>query len=147
MFRQHVNTPRYAKDAATKQYVDDIFAEVKPGASSSVFDYRCDSQSTGASDPGAGKYRYSSTPQNSAETLYMDWLTTDGFDVVALFTTMKFGDTFIIQDKDLSLNYQKWKLLGPAIIMPDWFQVPVMRNLVITKWCPSLLHMKDNRVK
>jgi hypothetical protein len=125
MFRQHVNTPRYAKDAATKQYVDDIFNQVKPGASSSVFDYRCDAQSTGASDPGAGKYRYSSMPQNSAETLYMDWLTTDGFDVVALFTTMKFGDTFIIQDKDLSLNYQKWKLLGPAQIMPDWFQVPV----------------------
>jgi hypothetical protein len=125
MFRQHVNTPRYAKDAATKQYVDDVFDQVKPGASSSVFDYRCDATSTGPSDPGAGKYRYSASPQSAAETLYMDWLTQDGFDVVALFTTMKFGDEFIIQDKDLSVNYQKWKLLGPAQIMPDWFQIPV----------------------
>jgi len=125
VFRQHVNTPRYAKDAATKQYVDDVFDQVKPGASSSVFDYRCDATNTSPNDPGAGKYKYSATPQNSAETLYMDWLTQDGFDVVALFTTMKFGDEFIIQDKDLSVNYQKWKLLGPAQIMPDWFQIPV----------------------
>ena len=125
MFKQHVNTPRYAKDAATKLYVDTAIASVQPGASSSVFNYRVDAQSTGPSDPGAGRYRYSATPQNAAETLYMDWLTTDGFDVVALFTSMKFGDEFIIQDKDLSLNYQRWKLLGPAQIMPDWFQVPV----------------------
>jgi len=125
VFKQHVNTPRYAKDAATKQYVDTAFANVQPGASSSVFDYRCDATNTSPNDPGAGKYKYSATPQNAAETLYMDWLTQDGFDVVALFTSMKFGDEFIIQDKDMSLNYQRWKLLGPAQIMPDWFQIPV----------------------
>jgi len=125
MFKQHVNTPRYAKDAATKQYVDIALSRIQPGASSSVFDYRVDTQSTSANDPGAGKYKYSTVTQNEATTLYMDWITQDGFDVVALFTTMKFGDSFIIQDKDLSVNYQKWRLLGPATIMPDWFQVPV----------------------
>jgi hypothetical protein len=126
MFKQHVNTPRYSKDAATKSYVDTVFSRVKAGASSSVFDYRVDATTTSAGDPGGGKFRYSDAGQKSyVNYLYMDWTTQDGFDVVALFTAMKFNDTFIIQDKDMSLQYQKWRLLGPAVNMPDYFVVEV----------------------
>jgi hypothetical protein len=51
-----------------------------PGASSSVFFYRVDLTSTGASDPGSGKLRYNHATQNLATTLYIDWLTEDNFD-------------------------------------------------------------------
>jgi hypothetical protein len=125
MFKQHVNTPRYAKDAATKLYVDQTFEKVKAGASSSVFDYRVDGTTTAAGDPGAGKFRYSDASQTGSNYLFMDWITQDGFDVVALFQAMTPLTEFLIQDKDFSINNQKWRMLGPAVMMPDWFQIEV----------------------
>jgi hypothetical protein len=96
-----------------------------PGASSSVFFYRIDALSTGASDPGTGKLRYNAAVQADATAFYVDWLTADGFDAHLYFDLVAIGSRLVIQDKDLAVNYQTWEITGPAVNGPDWFAVPV----------------------
>jgi len=96
-----------------------------PGASSSVFFYRIDAMSIGASDPGTGKLRYNATTQADATAFYVDWLTADGFDAHLYFDLVSVGSRLVIQDKDLAVNYQVWEITGPAVNGPDWFAVPV----------------------
>ena len=95
------------------------------GASTSRFFYRVDLSSTGASDPGTGDFGYNNVVQASATALYFDNLTQEGFDSTLMFTLSQFNDEIVIQDKNLSVNHQVWRMTGPGQQMPDWFQVPV----------------------
>lgn len=95
------------------------------GLSTSVFPYRADLTSTGASDPGKGKVRWNNATQASATFLYFDWLTSGGFDVTGLMALLDAPDVIILQDTDLALNHQTWELTGPVVMNPDWFAVPV----------------------
>ncbi|HWP71217.1 MAG TPA: hypothetical protein VNM36_08955 [Gemmatimonadaceae bacterium] len=95
-----------------------------PGGSSSVFFYRVDAQSTAANDPGAGKIRYNTVVQVDATSLYVDWLTAEGFDAHVLFSLLPVT-RLLIQDKDLAVHYQVFDITGPVIEYPDWFEVPV----------------------
>lgn len=96
-----------------------------PGASTSVFAYRADGNSTAPNDPGAGKIRWNTVLQANATSLYFDILTSDGFDTTLLFKQMNPPEKFIIQDADLSQHYQVWQLAAPVIMYVDWFEVPV----------------------
>jgi hypothetical protein len=42
-----------------------------------------------------------------------------------MFQVATFDDQFILQDKDISASHQVWRLTGPGIAYPDWFEVPV----------------------
>lgn len=95
----------------------------EPGASSSVFYYKADAHSTAANDPGAGKLKWNNATQSASTELYFDWLDADGFDVTVLWSMMNAPAQFIIQDKDLAINYQVWELTAPVDMMPDWFRV------------------------
>ena len=92
--------------------------------SSSVFYYKAVTNSQGASDPGTGKMKWNNSNQQASTELYFDWITDGGFDIHVFLQDSKIGDTFIIQDADFALNWQKWKLIA-ATNMPDWFQVDV----------------------
>lgn len=105
----------------------------------SVFQYKADASSQTMSDPGTGKVRWNANPQINSSRIAFDWITTDGFDPVLLFQSIEVGDTFTIQDADLSINNQVWKKLGPATNMPDWFYVDV--QLVSSAGNPQ---MKNN---
>jgi hypothetical protein len=95
------------------------------GASSSRFFYRKDN-STAAGDPGAGRYRYNNTLQNSSTTiLYISNLTQDNFDVSLMFTIATFSNEFVIQDRNVATDYQDWMQTGPAVSHGTWFEVPV----------------------
>lgn len=96
------------------------------GLSSSVFFYRLTtSGGTGINDPGAGKYKYTTTNQHLTTTMVFDWLTDDGFDAHVLFQL--FGPTtrFLIQDKALAVAFQLWEITSPATNLADFFTVPV----------------------
>lgn len=97
----------------------------EPGASTSVFEYLVDASNQSANDPGPGKIKYNNAVQSSATELYFDWLTNNDFDVTVLFKMMSPPSRFVIQDKDLAVNHQVWELAAPAVMMPDWFLVPV----------------------
>lgn len=96
-----------------------------PGGSSSVFFYKVDANATAPNDPGAGKLRYNHTTQTLATTLYVDWLTEDGFDAHQFFLRTAATTHVVIQDADLAVTYQEFEVTGPAINHPDWFEVPV----------------------
>jgi hypothetical protein len=95
------------------------------GASTSRFFYRFDANSTSPNDPGAGKFRYNNANPALVTALYMDAQTQDGFDPTVMFQVATFDDQFILQDKDISASHQVWRLTGPGIPYPDWFEVPV----------------------
>jgi hypothetical protein len=95
------------------------------GASTSRFFYRFDANSTSPNDPGAGKFRYNNANPALVTALYMDAQTQDGFDPTVMFQVATFDDQFILQDKDISASHQVWRLTGPGIAYPDWFEVPV----------------------
>jgi hypothetical protein len=95
------------------------------GASSSIFRYKADGTSTNMSDPGTGKIRWNHADQTQATMLCVDRLTADGFDSMLYFQVTQLHDRFIIQDEDLSLNYQVWEKTGDAVPLSDYFLVPV----------------------
>lgn len=94
------------------------------GASTSRFFYRFDSQ-TGLSDPGTSRLRYNNSVQVNATLMFVDNITAEGFDASEMFKLATFNDEFVIQDKNVAANAQRWRMTAPAIPMPDWFQVPV----------------------
>jgi hypothetical protein len=96
-----------------------------PGASASIFSYSVDTTNNALSDPGTGKFKYDNPTQSLSTNLIIDWITQDGFDVVNIFMAMTPPDEFMIQARDLTTNYQIWRLVGPAVNMPDWFYAPV----------------------
>lgn len=123
----NVDTPKLARDAANKEYVDRLIADLRAtsGVAVQIFDYRFDATTISASDPGAGKYRYNSSIQPEATEIYLDRLTQTDFDVTILLKIISVGNRIIIQNKNLALDYQMFNLTGPGVEMPDWFLVPV----------------------
>jgi hypothetical protein len=106
--------------------------------STSVFPFRADANSFTANDPGSGKLKWNNSNQVAATSLYVDVLTSDGFDVTTLFTMMNPPSEFILQSKNLSQNSQTWRMTAPVILYPDWFEVPVA--LVSTGAQPTFSH-------
>jgi len=123
--RNKVRTPTFGSDAVTKNYVDNRISALKLASSPVALFYRVDVSSVSASDPGTGKFRYNNVNQTAATFLYMDNITQEGFDATLFLVVNDFKEEFIIHDKNFAINRQRWKITGPAVIMPDWFQVPV----------------------
>jgi hypothetical protein len=96
-----------------------------PGNSSSVFPYQIDLSGTAAADPGSGKLRFNATPQNTATTMYLSWLTTQGFDAHVLFQAMGVPKNIVLQDTAVASNNQKWTVSGAAVNHTNWFEIPV----------------------
>jgi hypothetical protein len=88
------------------------------------FFFQADMNSQQASDPGTALIRWNNTTPAGTTFLYFDRLDKDGFDVTTLFPLVPIA-RLIIQMKNLALNQQIWKVTGPIVPMPDWFQIPV----------------------
>jgi hypothetical protein len=96
-----------------------------PTAVPYVFYYRADTASTALNDPGAGRLRWNAANQQLATILIVDQLTARDFDAVLFYETVGTQDEIVIQDQDVSQNFQRFQVTGPIVKMPDWFQVPV----------------------
>jgi hypothetical protein len=101
------------------------WVELPVSQASMSFNYKFDGQTVNPSDPGSGKLRYSSVVLADITELYVDRLTSDGLDTTTMFTTMKFSDEIVIQEKDFALRNQVFRLTGAGEVMPDWFKIPV----------------------
>jgi hypothetical protein len=105
------------------------------GASSSMFMYRFDGN-TAQSDPGAGRYRQNQMSPSTVTKMYIDRLTQDGLDPTTMFKIAQFDDEFIVQKRGLAASYQRWRILGPAVMLGgDYFELPVAH--VSNTWSPS----------
>lgn len=116
-------------DPETKKVFEALILAIRQQLSpnmSGVFNYKANTNSQQATDPGAGKVRWNTVNQQAATELYFDWITDDGFDPVLYFKLIVAPQKFALQDKNLHSNYQIWTIAAPVIEMPDWFIVPVM---------------------
>lgn len=116
----------YEAEPDTNAFSDEDKAKLNAVAqSASVFFYRADTSNIAQNDPGAGKIKWNHATQDQATALYVDWLTTDGFDSHLFFKLTPPPSLIVISDKDLAVFYQVWQMSGPVIEYADWFEVPV----------------------
>src|SRR5579859_75757 len=95
------------------------------GESASVWLYKADTSST-AGNPAAGSMQWNNATQTSATALFLNVLTTDGFDVTTFLSTIQSGQPIIVQDQNVSANFQKFTVSG-AVTGPSAgvFTIPV----------------------
>lgn len=68
------------------------------------------SNTTTASDPGAGRIRWNNATQASATQIYIDTTTDDGIDLTNYVRGIPAGATLYVQDKDDAGKYQRWTI-------------------------------------
>lgn len=100
-------------------------ADGQDGSSSSYFFYRTKTTIT-SGDPLSNHIRWDDvTPQISATELGISTITGDSVDVTIFLQLLQVGDTIVIQDKNVSANFQTWEVSGAITDNTTWFSVPV----------------------
>ena len=81
-------------------------------AGGSVFampmDYKAVTNDQGATDPGAGKFKWNNATQNAATEIYLSSETNGGLDTAAYINLVPVGATLWLQDKNDASVYQRW---------------------------------------
>jgi hypothetical protein len=108
-----------------QRVIDTRNAPAPPAPFAVILTYRADAESTAQNDPGTGIIRWNADALEDVTALYFDRLTADnGNDVTAMWQ-MTNPARLIIQEADLAPNQQFWIVTAPAVMVPDWFIVPV----------------------
>ena len=82
------------------------------GQSSSYFDYQADNGAT----PSTGHISWSNFTQQILSTyIRVNHINQDGVDIDIFLNLVQQGNTLIIQDKNVSANFQKWLVSGTPI--------------------------------
>jgi hypothetical protein len=85
----------------------------QPGTSTSFFSYLASTASqTGY--PGLGNIIWNNTTQISATAINVAHLTNESVDIDIILATLYVGQLLVIQDADVSGNYQKWFISGTS---------------------------------
>jgi len=83
------------------------------GESTSI--YRYYASTTVGGYPGNGFLSWNNVSQSASSSVRVSHLTSDGLDIDVYLSLLDLGQTFIIQDANLSSNYQKWLISGSPI--------------------------------
>lgn len=94
------------------------------GSSSSYFFYRTKTTIT-SGDPLATHVRWNQTAQTTSTELGISVETDDNVDITIFLKLLQVGDTIIIQDKDVSANFQTWEVSASITDNTTWISVPV----------------------
>jgi hypothetical protein len=86
----------------------------KNGLSSSFFRYNAHTNSYGP-PIGTGNIEWNNATQTSATEIYTSHITQDNNDVEVILGGITIGSTLIIQDRNVSENYQKWTITSVAV--------------------------------
>lgn len=98
-----------------------------PPPYTAILNYRADTTSTAAADPGTGLLRWNSDTVETVTELYVDRLAADSVintDVSAAWL-MANPTQLLIHQSDLAMNNQTWDVTGPIEDRTDWLVVPV----------------------
>jgi len=82
------------------------------GQSSSYFFYRAD---TGLGNPATGHISWEEDPQLDSSYIRVHHISQDGVDIDIFLNLVQEGNTLIIQDKNVSANFQQWLVSGSPI--------------------------------
>lgn len=91
------------------------------GFSSSFFNYEVKNSPPG--DPVSGKIIFQDfNNQNGSTGLYVDYLTSDGYDIDAVLSALATGDTIILQNKIDSNQYKRYLINNPIVYDNQYIQ-------------------------
>lgn len=92
------------------------------GQSSSYFDYRADNGTT----PSTGHITWSNfATQLDSTYIRVNHINQDGADIDIFLNLVQQGNTLIIQDKDVSANFQRWIVSGTPTLNTGYVEYPV----------------------
>jgi hypothetical protein len=80
------------------------------GESTSI--YRYYANTTVGGYPGNGFLSWNNVSQSASNSIRVSHITSDGLDIDVYLSLLDLGQTIIIQDANLSSNYQKWLISG-----------------------------------
>jgi hypothetical protein len=80
------------------------------GSGTQTFNYRADTNSQAASNPGSGNLRWNNVTLTSATQLYISGTDDNGIDQAPVFNTLSVGSVFYVQDLSLSSTFQRWTI-------------------------------------
>ncbi len=90
------------------------------GQSTSYYEFKADVNATNT-PPNAGTIRWNNLTQVNATQIHTSHLTDTFLDVDIFLALLKENDTLIIQDRNNSANYQKWRINGTPIVADNSF--------------------------
>lgn len=95
------------------------------GQSSTFYNYQADTnQYSGV--PTTGHLIWNNVTQTSATTIILSHIDALGNDIDVFFPLFKTNDTFVIQDKGNSNNFQTWRISAtPTVILNSYVSIPV----------------------
>ncbi len=95
------------------------------GQSSSFYDYKAKTTIT-TGKPGSSYLIWNNATQISATQINIDHIDDDGIDIDIFLEILSPGDILVIQDRNNSVNFQKWEVSAAITIFPnDYVIVPV----------------------
>jgi hypothetical protein len=95
------------------------------GISSNYYRYLARTDSITPS-PGSSYIIWDSGTQTSSTSITLSHLTNDSVDVETFLALSPIGSKLLIQDQDLSENYQQWLITGaPTVVVDDYVTFPV----------------------
>jgi hypothetical protein len=90
------------------------------GPSTSYYEFKADVNATNT-PPNAGTIRWNNLTQLSATQIHTSHLTDTFLDVDIFLALLKENDTLIIQDRNNSANYQRWRVNAAPIVADNSF--------------------------
>ena len=94
------------------------------GGSSNYYDYQAKTTIT-TGDPGNGHVIWNNATQVSATQINISHINQDGVDIDIFLALLKTNDIIVLQDRNVSGNYQNWTVSATPIAQVDYFEVPV----------------------
>jgi hypothetical protein len=94
------------------------------GGSANYYDYKADTTAT-SGNPGNGDILWNNATQISATQINISHINSDGVDVDIFLALIKTGDVIIVQDKNLSDNFQKFTVSATPTLLTGYITVPV----------------------
>jgi collagen type II alpha len=96
-----------------------------PGISSNYYKYLAKTSST-TPPPGVGYLIWNNVGQTSSTSVTLSHITEDGVDVETFLALTPIGSRLLIQDRDLSENFQQWEVTGsPTVVVDSYVTFPV----------------------
>lgn len=93
------------------------------GTSTSFYKYNANTSQT--VPPPNGKIDWNNATQTLSTQLFVSMLTADNVDIDIFLALINAGDNLIIQDQNLSNNYQKWEVSGAPVNNSGYWTFPV----------------------
>lgn len=92
------------------------------GPSSSYFNYRA---STVLTNPASARITWQNSTQTDSTYFQVNHLDIDGVDVEVFLSSVKAGNTLIIQNADNSTNFQKWLVSAVTVVANQYVEYTV----------------------